>query len=93
MHDRGGARALASVEPRAYIGPRRWYNLLMQREAQDIHTYVCRAPTGASLMVDLRPASGETPDHDYARRLVADHQTSAYVEVWTEDKLIDVVRR
>jgi len=65
----------------------------MRCDGQDIHTYVCRAPTGASLMVDLRPANGETPDHDYARRLLAEHQTSAYVEVWTEDHLIDVVRR
>ena len=81
------------MERRAYIRARQWYNWSMRRESQDIHTYVCRAPTGASLMVDLRPANGETPDRDYARRLLTDHQTSAYVEVWTEDRLVEVVRR
>ena len=65
----------------------------MQRDRQDAITFVCRAPSGTSLMVDLRPASGETAPEDYARRLLSEHQTSAFVEVWAGEKLVTIVGR
>ena len=65
----------------------------MERDRQDIYTFVCRAPTGASLMVDLKPASGEMPPSKYARYLLDDHPSSTAVEVWDGDRLVDVVMR
>jgi hypothetical protein len=58
-----------------------------------IHTFVCRAPSGSSLMMDVRTGDDAISPQDHARRLLADHPTSAYVEVWLDEKLVELVRR
>ena len=65
----------------------------MQNDREDALTFVCRASSGASLMVDIKPADGVTLPGDYARRLLAQHASSAAVKVWKDDELVDLVQR
>jgi len=65
----------------------------MSDTCENTLTYVCRSSAGASLMMDVGPSEREPVVREHARGLLAEHLTSATVEVWRHDGLIEIVRR